>query len=273
MKRQVIEFAVACGVALVAFGERPAEARTLSEIRERGAFSICAHPDALPFSSREGSPDGLQIDLARMLANRLGVRLDIEWVAWRAAARRVNCDAIMGSLAHNDDEDTDASKSPPGTLRRVALTHPYARQTTRVVLAEGGAPVLSADDLRGRSVAVIHASYAHYLLNMKNIPVRTLYRTEEEILAAVARKEMSAGIVMDWYAGWYERTHPTAGLHIEESFILDPDLDYDVSITLRNTDAELLKQMNAILGDLSLDGSISRLFSAYGIAYRPPRGP
>ena len=246
------------------------DAHSLDEILVRGAFSICVDPDAMPFSQRSGAPSGFQIDLAKILADRIGVRLDTYWIASRSAARNVNCDAIMGSLAQTQDGDAEQHKPSTGVLR-AALTHSYAQVTTRVVIAEGSPPVQTLDDLRGRSVAVIHASLAHYLLNAKHIPVRTLYPTQEEILAAVASKEMSAGIVGDWIFDWYQKTHPESGLRIVDALVVDPDLDYNVAITLRNTDVGLLEKVNAVLDGLKSDGSLTRLFADYGITYRAPK--
>lgn len=248
-----------------------ADARSLSEILERGTFSICADAEALPFSQRSGAPAGLQIDLAKILADRIGVRLNVNWVVLRGAARGVNCDAIMGSLAHAQDDDAEESKPSAGGILRTALTHPYARQITRIVIAEGSPPVQTLGDLRGRSVAAIHASLAHHFLNANHVPVRTLYPSQEEILAAVANKEMSAGIVSDWIFGWYRKSHPESGLRILDSLVLDPDLDYNVAITLRNSDIGLLEKVNAILDDLKSDGSVTKLFADYGITYRAPK--
>jgi len=262
--------AFVCASVLLLCWSHRADARSLDEILARGAFSICADADALPFSQRSGAPAGFQIDLAKILADRIGVRLNIDWIALRGAARGVNCDAIMVSLAQQARDDEAEEHKPSTGVLRAALTHPYARQTTRIVIADGSPPVQTLDDLRGRSVAVIHASLAHYFLNAKHIPVRTLYPTQEEILAAVANKEMSAGIVSDWIFGWYRKTHPESGLRILDSFVLDPDLDYNVAITLRNTDAQLLEKVNAVLDDLKSDGSLTRILADYGITYRGP---
>jgi polar amino acid transport system substrate-binding protein len=261
--------AFVCASALLLCWPHRADARSLDQVLERGAFSICVDPDAMPFSQRSGSQAGFQIDLAKILADRIGVRLDISWIALRGAARNVNCDAIMGSLAQAQDGDADEHKPSTGVLR-AALTHPYGRETTRIVVAEDSPPVQTVGDLRGRSVAVIHASLAHYLFNAEHIPVRTLYPTQEEILAAVASKEMSAGIVADWVFGWYRKTHPESGLRILDSLVLDPDLDYNVAITLRNTDVALLEKVNAVLDALKSDGSLTQLFGRYGITYRVP---
>ncbi len=59
-----VSFADFCGVAavpLMSSGVRTVQARTLDEILWREAFTICAAPDALPFSSRTEKPPGLQI--------------------------------------------------------------------------------------------------------------------------------------------------------------------------------------------------------------------
>jgi hypothetical protein len=77
-------------------------------------------------------PAGFQIDLARILADRIGVRLNIDWIALRGAARGVNCDAIMGSLARAQDDETEEHKPSTGVLR-AAMTRPYARLATRPV--------------------------------------------------------------------------------------------------------------------------------------------
>src|SRR5690242_14799652 len=73
-----------------------AQARTLAQVVDRGVFTICAYPDAEPYSSKIGKPPGVQIDLARAIARELSVSLDIQWILFRRDARHVGCDALMG---------------------------------------------------------------------------------------------------------------------------------------------------------------------------------
>jgi len=110
--RNILAFA--CASVLLLYWSHRAEARGLDEILARGAFSICADPDALPFSQRSGAPAGFQIDLAKILADRIGVRLDVDWIALRNAARGANCDAIMGSLAQAHDDEAEEHKPSAG---------------------------------------------------------------------------------------------------------------------------------------------------------------
>jgi polar amino acid transport system substrate-binding protein len=254
-------------------------ARSLQDIIDRRAFSICAHPDAAPFSMRTPQATGLQIDLAQAIARQLGVELQEEWVLFRRDARKVGCDAIMAGIAHDagDDEHRPnapgAAGSPPG-LDGVSLgprtSRPYAASLTRVVVHTGAAAVSSIDDLKGRAVAVLHASYTHYVLDTRGIKVRTLYPTEADILEAVDKGEMEAAVVSEWSVGWYRKLHPDARIDTIDHLTVDPDLDFNVGVVLRNADRALLARVNDIVASLISSGEIERIFRDYGIPYRPP---
>jgi polar amino acid transport system substrate-binding protein len=70
------------GLALTAILACPAlcgaaGARPLDSIRSRGILSVCANPNALPFSSKSGDRRGFELELGEALANRLGVKLEV----------------------------------------------------------------------------------------------------------------------------------------------------------------------------------------------------
>jgi polar amino acid transport system substrate-binding protein len=254
-------------------------ARSLQDIIDRRAFSICAHPDAAPFSMRTPQAAGLQIDLAHAIARQLGVELQEEWVLFQRDARKVGCDAIMAGIAHDarDDEHHPSAPGPAGSppvLDGVTLgpatSRPYAASLTRVVVHSGARAVSSIDDLKGRAVAVLHASYTHYVLDTRGIKVRTLYPTEADILEAVDKGEMEAGVVSEWSVGWYLKRHPDARIHSIDHLTVDPDLDFNVGVVLRNADRALLARVNDIVASLISSGEIERIFRDYGIPYRPP---
>ena len=56
----------------------PATARTLEQIKELGNILLCASPEALPYASDKSDKPGFQIEVAREIANDLGVKLSIE---------------------------------------------------------------------------------------------------------------------------------------------------------------------------------------------------
>ena len=58
------------------------QAASFASIRDRGWLRVCAHPDALPFSSQNGSQPGFQLEIAQAIAKNLGVRVNTEWIVF-----------------------------------------------------------------------------------------------------------------------------------------------------------------------------------------------
>lgn len=57
----------------------PSLARPLGSIKERGKLLVCANPNALPFSSKNGERRGFELELGEALAKELGVALEVGW--------------------------------------------------------------------------------------------------------------------------------------------------------------------------------------------------
>ena len=97
--------------------------RSLEAIGQRGSLAVCAHPNALPYSSKRGPLPGFQIELAEALAERLGVSLARHWVINSFQYRRADCDVVLNAIA-------DKAALAEVGLR---ISRPYYR--TGVVLA------------------------------------------------------------------------------------------------------------------------------------------
>jgi polar amino acid transport system substrate-binding protein len=134
----------------------------------------------------------------------------------------------------------------------------------------GALAVSSIDDLKRRTVAVLYASYTQCVLDKRGVKIRTLYPTEADILEAVDKGEREAGVVSEWSVGWYRKLHPDARIQSIDRLTVDPDLDFNVGVVLRNADRTLVSQVNDIVGSLISSGEIERIFRDYGIQCRPP---
>ena len=239
-----------------------AQARTLPEMAASNEFVICAAPDDMPFSRRDGTPAGLYVDLGRLVASDLGLTLGVRWIPRRELARRVGCDAIMGAAV--------VKASDPVTSWRNVLTVPWMRAGA-VVVDTGRGPVATLDSLRTGHVAVPSGSWAHRWLDARGVPVWVRFRTDPEIIAAVVRGDADAGIVSDVAAGWYRQQAGAAHLRVLDT-LLDPDeFGFDVAIDLLDTDAATLARVNGIVRARLADGAIAAIGMRYG-AYRPPAG-
>src|SRR5260370_35041143 len=101
-----------------------AQARPLEIIMERGALTLCANPNALPFASKTGPVPGFQIELGEQIAQELGVKLTREWVVSAIQYRRAGCDLVPATIARKD--------APP--QGGVKATRPYHRSAVALPL-------------------------------------------------------------------------------------------------------------------------------------------
>jgi polar amino acid transport system substrate-binding protein len=247
-------------VCLFAFD---AHAASLTAIRERGWFRVCAHPDALPFSSQDRNQPGFQLEIADAIAKILGVRMTTEWIVFTRHARRTECDAVIGALVPLTRED----KGPPG--RGGLLTKPYAGGGYVLLVPRANTAVHRAEDVGAGKIGVEYTSWPHYLLQTRGLAV-SAYRDQTDIIEAVAKGEVAAGMVTEPYLGWFLKGHPEQAVKIAEGYVRDPELQWNVAVRLLNADQALRDAVNQALDRLLTDRTIPDIFAKYGVSYLPP---
>jgi polar amino acid transport system substrate-binding protein len=214
------------------FGPLPrVSARSLEDIEGRGAISLCAHPNALPFASRRGPVHGVQIDLADELAKRLGVGLKVEWVTVGLQYRAVDCDIVMDTIVEEDALQE----------RDLRWSTPYQRSGVALALRPGGDAIERFEDLGPEArVGVQLGSLAQWLLGrqgLKTIP----FGFEDEMVAALASGEIDAAAATPTSIGWYNHEHPEAKLVIAHAADHEPELAWDLAVGMRRSDRGTVK--------------------------------
>lgn len=129
----------------------PAHAQTVASIKKKGTLNVGMLIDFPPYgtTNAQAQPDGYDADVARLLANDLGVKLNIMPVT---GPNRIpyllsgKVDVLVASLAIT-----------PERAKQVQFSKPYAAATI-VLLGKTGAPIKSAADLKGVRVSVARAS-------------------------------------------------------------------------------------------------------------------
>ena len=236
----------------------PVDAATLAAVRERGALHVCAHPDALPYSSQDPALPGFQLELARAIAQRLGVKLQVDWIVFTRHARRMDCDATMGSIVRLDEE---------GPGRGPRLTRPYVG-TGYVLVVPIRSSIRRLEDVGRGKIGVEHASWPHYMLDTRHVAVAS-FGSAWDILTAVGKNEVPAGLVSEAYAGWYGKLSPGL-IKVPEGYAPERELQWNVAVALRNADGAIVEAVNQALDDLLADGTVAGIFGRYGVPHRPP---
>jgi polar amino acid transport system substrate-binding protein len=250
---------LAAATALVLVSGAAALPRSLQAIADRGAVTLCANPDALPWASKTGPVPGFQVELAESLAARLGVSLTREWVISAFQYRRVDCDLVFDAIANK-------GASVEGGLR---LSRPYQR--SGVVLAvRNECGIASLNDFKaGHRVGVLIGSLISMRLDTRGIQT-TPYVLEGELMAALANGEVDAAAVTPIAIGWYNMEHPQAPMCTIAAFADDPDLNWNLAVGMISPDDRLRKRIDAALEEMLTDGTVGRIYARYGIELRQP---
>jgi polar amino acid transport system substrate-binding protein len=247
------------GIGLMVLGTA-AQARSLETIMERGALTLCANPNALPFASKSGPLPGFQIELGEKLAQQLGVKLTREWVVSAIQYRRADCDLVLDSIARKDTE-------PAGGVK---LSRPYHRSgVVLAVRADSRASSLSGLGPDQR-VGVQIGSLVSMTLDKGGV-VTSPFVFEDDIVTALANHEIEAAAVTPVTVGWFNQQHADAPLRLIPAFDNDPDLSWNVAVGLVRPDDKLRQRIDAAVEALLADGTIAGIYARYGITLQSPQ--
>ena len=248
----------ACTLALALFASL-SMAKGWDEIRALGEITVCANPNALPYASEQEQTPGFQIEIARAIAQRLGLRLRPQWIVPRMRAGLVDCDLLMDTILVRGVQ--------PPSLR---LSVPYQRSGVALAFAPGREPVSSYAELkRGSRVGVLHNSLASLIVS-RTPATMVPFGFEDDMLEAVAKGEVDAGAVSPAAAGYFNVRNPARRVHERHAEDSEPELQWTIGVGMRRADDALVENINRALTALLADGSVAAIYARYGVTHRNP---
>lgn len=237
----------------------PCHAKPWDVIRADGEISVCANPNALPYSSNRPDAPGFQLEIARALAQRLDVRLRVDWIIPRMRASTVDCDLLMDTIAV-------PGVHPPS----IKLSAPYYRSGVPLAFAANEEPAASYRGLRkGIRVGVIMNSLASLVIS-KTAATMIPFGFEDDMLEALARGEIGAAAASAASIGYFNFRHPDAKLKLVHAEDDEPDLRWPVAVGMRRADEALVQKVNAAITELVAEGTIAAIYTRYGVVHRKP---
>jgi polar amino acid transport system substrate-binding protein len=225
-----------------------------------GVLRLCADPDNLPFSSAAPGERGLYVDLAELVAAKLGLGTEYAWWYTFYGKRAVRntlladrCDAFFG-LPHDADF----------MGRNLIVTRAFLDVGWAIVAPEG-MTFARVDELRTRRLAVVFRSMPQLLLATRGGFQTSTFRTDEDALEALARGEVDAAFVWGPTAG-YQNLRRFGGAY--RIVLVDGEgLQWRATVAVRKGSEELRDRIDAALA--TMQPEIRQLADRYGF----PRGP
>jgi ABC-type amino acid transport substrate-binding protein len=242
---------------------------TWRRIRERGELVVSMDPANLPYSSARVHLPGFDVDLAYALAERLGVKLRIEWLDIRhetpiGQLLERECDLVFGEAVAANVVAGDQELAG-----MVLYSQPYYGTGFLHVARRAGPRAGSLSELKragARRVGTEAGSVADYALAQRGYP-RRLYRNQLATLKALNDGDIDYAYL--WAnVGWTLHVSPELKLELAPNFV--PEDRWNIAVAMLPGDDELKRHVDAALETLKRNGTVARVLGRYHVpSYAP----
>ena len=236
----------------------------VSEIRKRGRLRVGTTGDYRPLSYLEPATRqywGFGIDLARLLAERLGVEAEFVQTSWPTLAADVLREPQIFDLVMGGITITDARQ------KTMAMSEGYlANGKTILCRAEDAARFRSLGDIDLPEVRVmvnpggLNESFARAHLTKAQILV---WERNEEIPSKVAEGEADVMITEITEAPYYT----DADKRLAAPLLEEPFTHGQIGVLMPQGQDDLMLIVNAAIREMKADGTLRRLCEKYGLVY------
>ena len=227
---------------------------SLQKIKDKGQL-VLGLDDSFPpmgFRDTDNNIVGYDIDLAKEVAERMGVELVITPVDWDYKETELNdgnVDCLWNGMSVDDERKEKMNLSEPYMENRQVV----------VVLADSGINTLA--DLAGKSVILQAGSTAVGALDSKEDVKSTLREVTEVPDNVQAMMELGQGtgdaVVMDEVVARY---YISKSDYPDQFKVLDEALSDEVyAVGFRKADQSLRDEVQKILGEMKADGTLKTI--------------
>jgi len=238
----------ACAVAIGLLAAAEARADKLADILAKGTVRIIVFADIPPFGSINANREleGFDIDLAKMVAQALGVKL--EMVQATAANR------IPYLLTDKADINVAAMSITAERAKQIMFSAPYA-DTSLAVYGPKSLAVKSAADVTGMKVAVAKGTTEDLVLTAAN-PRADIMRTEDNATSVQA------------YLSGQAQLLAANSVVVPELAKRAPNKEFDFKFALRRAPAHmtvvmgehnLVRWIDTFIFQITLNGELDKL--------------
>jgi len=233
--------------------------------------TVAFDQDNLPYSSRRGAPEGVDVEIARLIALQMGVALDIHWFDGAA-------EGVLGIVGDAKDGVEMAVGVPiePKTIEDeqlaagdVIFSAPYAAARYVLITRKGHADVAELAAVRHEYIGVEVGSVASgrlwdegYLLFGKP--------SHDELLDALASGEVGYAVLWN-NSGWIVSNQYRDKLTVQSTPLDVNGMCWDVAVAVNPKNTKLLDRLNEAIAALRKMDAFKSFYLKYRIEYAEPR--
>jgi polar amino acid transport system substrate-binding protein len=233
----------------------------LARTKAKGVLEVCGVDGLLPYSSSDETTPGFEVEIARAMAAKLGVKAEYAWVTWDAlipALTSNRCDAIINGMFITDDRK-----------KVIDFSDPYYASGETILVLKSDDSVHKVEDLKGKKVGALAGSVTVQFLEKAGIKDVVVYPDQNTIIIELNNKRIDATYLEAPSAAWAIQKDPTLNIKVVHDYI--PEERWNAGVGVRKEDTALKAELNKVIADLIADGAIAKILDKYGIPFFPPK--
>ncbi len=229
-----------------------AEDNSLQKVKDAGKIVLGLDDTFAPMGFRDenGEVVGFDIDLAKEVASRLGVELEIKPIEWSSSILSLNKGDV--DMLWNGVTINDARK------QQINFSKPYLNNRLVIVKAIDDNTINSKDDLKGKVLGVQVGSNDEALTSdpaSKEAKEIRRYDVNVNAFLDLQAKRIDV-VIIDEVAAQYYISEKKAPFVVVDNSPLTEEL---YGIGFRKSDGKLLAEVDKILDDMRADGKAAEI--------------
>lgn len=227
----------------------------LDKVKAVGKLVVGVEGTYPPFTYHDdnGELTGLDIELGKALADKLGVEVEFQEAAWDSLLIGIDTerfDTVINSVSITDER-----------AEKYDFSDPYYYEARRVVVRADDDSIHGPEDLNGKKIATNTTNAFIPWYEEQGVEVVGIDTSGEAIDLLLSGRVDFVGTNVP-VLNAYLQEHPDAADKVKEAFVI-PNSEDVIAIPVRKGEPEFLDAINAALAQLREEGTLKEISEKY----------
>ena len=227
----------------------------LDKVKAVGKLVVGVEGTYPPFTYHDdnGELTGLDIELGKALADKLGVEVEFQEAAWDSLLIGIDTerfDTVINSVSITDER-----------AEKYDFSDPYYYEARRVVVRADDDSIHGPEDLNGKKIATNTTNAFIPWYEEQGVEVVGVDTSGEAIDLLLSGRVDFVGTNVP-VLNAYLQEHPDAADKVKEAFVI-PNSEDVIAIPVRKGEPEFLDAINAALAELREEGTLKEISEKY----------
>lgn len=232
-----------------------ADETELDKVKAAGKLVVGVEGTYPPFTYHDdnGELTGLDIELGKALADKLGVEVEFQEAAWDSLLIGIDTerfDTVINSVSITDER-----------AEKYDFSDPYYYEARHVVVRADDDSIHGPEDLNGKKIATNTTNAFIPWYEEQGVEVVGVDTSGEAIDLLLSGRVDFVGINVP-VLNAYLQEHPDAADKVKEAFVI-PNSEDVIAIPVRKGEPEFLDAINAALAELREEGTLKEISEKY----------